>query len=109
MSDELKPCPFCGGEAVHELDGGEPIIRFHYDDGCFLADGQTMYDCPSAVQAWNRRAKRTFHMEIVGTAHHSAVMCSECKHRFDDMFIYCSHCGAIYCPYCWARLEGVGR
>lgn len=56
---KLKPCPFCGGEAVREFDGGEPIIRFYHDDGCFLADGQTMHDCPSAEEAWNRRAERT--------------------------------------------------
>ena len=55
----LEPCPFCDGEAVHEFDNGEPIIHFYHDDGCFLAGVETMYDCPSAVETWNRRAERT--------------------------------------------------
>lgn len=59
--DELKPCPFCGGEA-------EP-----FKDACFCAEDGTMYeikwfvgctDCPAlvsgetevdAIAAWNRR------------------------------------------------------
>lgn len=75
---ELRECPFCDGEAVRELDSGEPIIRFHHDDGCFLADEQTMYDCPSAEKAWNRRAERT---------------CRDTDH--DTESITCSECGEI--------------
>ena len=57
----LEPCPFCDCEAVHEFDNGEPIIHFYHDDGCFLAGVETMYDCPSAEEAWNRRAERAWH------------------------------------------------
>lgn len=45
--------------------------------------------------------ERTYHPERIGTAYHSALMCSACKYPLDDVTIYCPHCGA--------RLEGVGR
>ena len=44
---------------------------------------------------------RTYHPERVGTAYRSAIVCSECKRRLDEVTLYCPHCGA--------RLEGVGR
>ncbi len=66
--------------------------------------GTTRYD----HDAWYRLADlidpehdRTYHPKIVGTAYHSVIVCSECKHRLDEV--------TIYCPNCGARLEGVGR
>ena len=51
---ELKPCPFCGGEASHSDERGEPIIRVNHKRGCFL-DALTIRDTDEAVEAWNRR------------------------------------------------------
>ena len=55
--DELKPCPFCGGDAI--------IKAYHkdYDDKCCIVscvncDVETpMYEFRAdAIEAWNRRA-----------------------------------------------------
>ena len=53
MSEKLKPCPFCGGEA--EFRGGSsttPYIR------CKECGGRTMssFDSAKLRAAWNRRA-----------------------------------------------------
>ena len=45
--------------------------------------------------------ERTYHPKRISTAYHSVIVCSECKHRLDEV--------TIYCPNCGARLEGVGR
>ena len=56
---DLKPCPFCGGEA--------DILEHQYQ-GCFTTYGVVCLDCYSgtdwsfetedeAIAAWNRRAK----------------------------------------------------
>jgi len=67
MENELKPCPFCGGEAklmTAMTDDGEGTIsvvcqKCHI--GIFRArsmkwDGWKLNDCLDAVYAWNRRA-----------------------------------------------------
>lgn len=104
----LEPCPFCGGKAVHEFDNGEPIIHFYHDDGCFLAGVETMHDCPSAEEAWNRRAERT--CEFFYDKKMAEYACSACGERVSgsnpddeyevsplavlESFEYCPHCGA---------------
>lgn len=61
---ELKPCPFCGGEAVLE----ENKVRKGYEaavscnDGCLLHMYTITYDdeetaVRKAIEAWNRRAE----------------------------------------------------
>ena len=59
MSDDLKPCPFCGGKAeainyiiegaVRCTDCGVSVARRHD------AQGDTGYD--EAIAAWNTRTK----------------------------------------------------
>ena len=62
MNKELKPCPFCGGEA-HYFDCGVKgdfedwliecsnchIAMIYHDDGCVSTKEE-------AARAWNRRA-----------------------------------------------------
>jgi Lar family restriction alleviation protein len=57
MSDELKPCPFCGGEAYLRDDVSHSTAYFI---GCATMDcfgeihwGQTMAE---TVRGWNTRA-----------------------------------------------------
>ena len=90
MGENLKPCPFCGGEAKFEIYGevcsivcqacncGTPVVRF--------GDGM------SIIELWNRRAGRTCRMVDNGCV----LCCSECdgRHGYDDEPNYCSNCGA---------------
>lgn len=50
MSDELKPCPFCGS-AVGPLDGMRCVLCIE----CGAESGWQI-DAQSAIAAWNRRA-----------------------------------------------------
>ena len=52
---ELKPCPFCGGEAIRSNGHGEPIIWVNHKRGCFLGE-LVIRDFDESVSAWNRRA-----------------------------------------------------
>jgi len=53
---ELKPCPFCGGEAIAEMNEN---WYWEYEVYCTKcgATFQTSFDTEEeAVKAWNRRA-----------------------------------------------------
>lgn len=57
MSSEIKPCPFCGGEAAVECSGGAFAIVCR-SCGCRTAT-RTKGWKPSyeeAAEAWNRRS-----------------------------------------------------
>ena len=115
VSEELMPCPFCGGEAtiVPEMSGPlSPGRVLGYvigcdGDGCPGNIGRS-YLYPSekvAAEAWNRRADRTCRAEVshgshgpeprfpgdVWTMHH---VCSACGLPIDRDDAYCKHCGA---------------
>lgn len=49
---QLKPCPFCGGEAVLDVYKGTGLVSCK---SCTLVT-QTGDDVLSAVEAWNRRS-----------------------------------------------------
>ena len=59
--EELKPCPFCGGEALLE----EFIVRKGFEacvvcTGCLVTMPTSTYDesekaARKAIEAWNRR------------------------------------------------------
>lgn len=62
MSDELKPCPFCGGE---DIDGdfvighqGGDITKPLVASGCWncSACGPDKPTKQEAIEAWNKRA-----------------------------------------------------
>lgn len=112
MSD-LKPCPFCGGEAFVNEDptnnGGKPHISGNVGLGRLWsvecdecgADGGYWQGSDIAIKAWNTRAERTCHIETRQSA---------CGGYTD----HCSECGADlgcdtrntqhYCPNCGARV-----
>ena len=51
MSEQLKPCPFCGGESeVNEIDGD-------YMPSCTVCDANVGYfeSEQEAFSAWNKR------------------------------------------------------
>lgn len=60
MAENLKPCPFCGGEAeVFEEKGGEVVSIACSECGCGTAymsgASSTEKKIETATQDWNRR------------------------------------------------------
>lgn len=112
MSDELKPCPFCGGEA--------DVRYFAHDDSeCTVMCSNP--NCRASVSArscgsmttaynrarelWNRRAERTATVEVShgthgpeprfpGDAWTMHYVCSGCRGAVSRGDRYCKHCGA---------------
>lgn len=111
MSDELKPCPFCGGKptfvhATSEDIGNGYVCRtlavISCDHCMFDMTGKTDED---AVVTWNARAERTCRMEpAVG----GGWYCSECHIwvAFDAMANATEHMAPRFCPNCSAKVVG---
>ncbi len=82
MSEKLKPCPFCGGEAYLEPASDTPMTE----------------NMPS-VQPEQKTGRWIMHISDLFPAE-STMECSNCKHEqpliIDDR----------YCPNCGAKMEG---
>ena len=65
MSDELKPCPFCGGEAM--IEQTQHMGEYLYRIGCSKPgcrgriNGNAYESKTEAIAAWNTRSERTCH------------------------------------------------
>lgn len=108
MSEELKPCPFCGGEAeirpVTMPDGNVRQYVSCLNDSCGAASGLFGMDC-YAVDAWNRRAERTCRIVLVGDQGNQNWECSECGAGFEwDDMSEPPNCN--YCPNCGRKVVG---
>ena len=60
MATELKPCPFCGGNAKNvKLRNIAVKIKEAYYVECAVCRVRTMVelDIDTAIEAWNRRAE----------------------------------------------------
>lgn len=102
MSDELKPCPFCGGKptfvhATSEDIGNGYVCRtlavISCDHCMFDMTGETDED---AVVTWNARAEHTCR-KVPGKMHYGErrPKCSECGYGLgDSRWAYCPSCGA---------------
>ena len=68
MSEELKPCPFCGGSEIYaeEYEHHPGAVRWRvFCAGCMAGiDTGTRQSMGQAVQDWNRRAERTCRVEV---------------------------------------------
>lgn len=110
--EELKPCPFCGGEAR--------IQTFHFryrvgcgTTGCIAGRINRAFDTPEeAAAAWNRRAGRTCRNVCEWNIDTFHFTCSECGAEIggDDwgdspVFVGDYHEQLRYCPNCGARVE----
>lgn len=108
MTEELKPCPFCGYrarvEATRDAVGDYQGYVECMDCGATVYGPGDMKDDESAMhearKEWNKRAERTCRM---GAPIDGEYLCSECGHlnretyRGDKGWFpprYCAHCGA---------------
>lgn len=95
---ELKPCPFCGGEA--ELTGFEAPEFWVWCPNCKAStDAHTCKG--GAIEAWNTRAERTCHrVDVNGygfrfecSACGYVAIVHNCEIRLDELPNYCPNCG----------------
>ena len=96
---ELKPCPFCGGEANPYNYVKKYLIECdyckEYGHGAYVV-ARTEAE---AIEAWNTRAERTCHVigeEYDDLLEYSSVEFS-CGHYaigLPSYFAYCPKCGA---------------
>ena len=95
---ELKPCPFCGGEAIEKRTCAAYNIK--YEVVCTKCGCKTFKTVasPSHIIAWNTRAERTCRIEMYPLGLHEedgeAPICSECRVTIDEDVYYCPNCGA---------------
>ncbi len=120
MSEELKPCPFCGGEAkaFYCEESGT------YDVQCqscgavpYIGNRRSgsLRSMEDVVAAWNRRAERTCRPFVADDGAGAwGVYCSECGYRFAGPYgkrEVPEHMATRrdimprYCPNCGARVE----
>ena len=60
MSEKLKPCPFCGGNAELESSYADYVGSGLHKIVCKVCGCQTNYEHPmqKAIDVWNRRAEK---------------------------------------------------
>lgn len=96
MTEELKPCPFCGGEAIL----CENIDRAYvYCKECGCQTDESHATARYAAEAWNTRYKRTCKAICEQVFEEHVWLCSACGEAFDSI-------ASIYdfCPYCGAEI-----
>ena len=113
MTEELKPCPFCGEEHISVAYTG------YEDEGCVLYTlGCSTTNCPGhisgswryfnlerAAEAWNRRAERTCKMELVKRGPIYSVWRFSCcgyEHSENDTDGGATELPGTRCPKCGA-------
>lgn len=108
MIQELKLCPFCGGEAkIENVDSYKhPGERWWVlcDCGVIFSSGLngSYQSEEEAFTAWNQRSERTC---ITITSPHGVHACSECGEHFSlaDCFTELAE-HPSYCPNCGAKV-----
>ena len=103
MSDELKPCPFCGGEAKMNRVGNGVYEIVCSNNGCRVQpETPRVGDETEAVKAWNTRAERACR-NVGQYIDQTRFKCSDCDFNGwvkwaadgeDKIPNYCPMCGA---------------
>lgn len=124
MSDELKPCPFCGGDAMTCFDDERMIFRHSVE--CIVCGGRSGWYSTKevAATAWNARAAVTdeqFSLAVhderawqavrecrMSPARGGGWYCSECSVWVapGPMANATEHLAPRYCPNCGAKVVG---
>ena len=101
METNLKPCPFCGGEARIKARYYRAIDYYSYSGVC--AECNASMDPKDteaeAIEAWNTRWERTCNRVMHGLERDRLVStvsytCSECDAHIGRCYSYCPDCGA---------------
>lgn len=117
MGEQLKPCPFCGGDAELQKSLGGPFtedaVRASFrvvcsDHGCQGGFSNFWHTTPEeAVGAWNRRAERTCYVDS------SHVEQEMGDYSYLEVELSCGHAFTWddgtppdYCPNCGAKVVG---
>lgn len=96
MNSELKPCPFCGGEAGLVID--EPFKGFTFVECHECGSRGSISKERQAIKAWNTRAERTcYNTWLVELTGRLRFQCSECKAVSLEI-------APLYCPVCGAKV-----
>lgn len=105
MSEELRPCPFCGGEAEIVRNSSGSYFARCTNRQCAAKTRLYHENENGARQAWNRRARRTCSVE---SSHVEQEMGS---YAYLEVELSCGHAltwddgtPPDYCPYCGARV-----
>ena len=107
MTDELKPCPFCGGEARVHIDRRSNVLNIGCKD-CGIGTIYVVADevgLKEAVGAWNTRAERTTELIVAADDLGKDLypcMCFQCGYTKLDDFWRKNHVN--YCPNCGAKV-----
>ena len=99
MTDELKPCPFCGSTRVSIMKLSDGKNKFAICMNC-KATSNAAKKVEDVKYLWNKRAERTAKVIELATR----IYCDECGERIDD-FDDITPNKLKYCPNCGARLE----
>ena len=113
MSEELKPCPFCGGSGTmrkrREVYGtfccAECLECGAMARGVYSMDDERAES--SAEKIWNRRAERTCTLEWRdnGDGYPPSVRCSACGRWLDAVADVEDVAQFEFCPMCGARIK----
>ena len=107
---DLKPCPFCGGEAMvkEAIAYAESVYTVGCGDSeCMGYEGPWRRSKEDVIAAWNRRDERTCTPVNVdrededGRLHKMFHRCSECGH---DLPYEADKGHGCYCPHCGAKV-----
>ncbi len=107
--NELKPCPFCGGEAelygVPHIPKGWDFIPRCKTTSCCGRQAKKYSNRETAIAAWNHRVDT---MQVVRgewePANPICPVCGEDKFKGLDADIW-SDWTPAYCPNCGAKME----
>lgn len=105
MAEELKPCPFCGGDAKEFT--GEDAAPHRWTVECDSCGAHVGSDTRYKARAkWNLRAERTCNVE---SSHVEQEMGG---YSYLEVELSCGHTFTWddgtppdYCPYCGTRVE----
>ena len=113
---ELKPCPFCGGEAeLWHNKTWDYVVRCT-NKGCAARTRQYHENSNGAVDAWNTRTPEQAIAAAPGAGECENVsdepqhfQCSECRSRGNIRKAFDNGTRFSFCPDCGAKVKAVNR